>query len=90
MNRLPCHQTSDATRLAGQSAPPKAGFPDGVFNVVTGFGQTTGDALTKHPGIAKIAFTGGTETGRKVAVNAGERLIPCNLELGGKSPHVVT
>ena len=84
----PSEHTS-ASALAFAELVKKAGFPDGVFNVVTGYGHTTGDALTKHPGIAKIAFTGGTETGRKVAVNAGQRLIPCNLELGGKSPHVV-
>jgi len=67
----------------------EAGFPDGVFNVVTGFGPSAGDMLTRHPGISKITFTGGTETGRKVAASAGERIIPCNLELGGKSPHVL-
>ncbi|MEM7171858.1 MAG: aldehyde dehydrogenase [Pseudomonadota bacterium] len=84
----PSEHTS-ASALAFAELVKEAGFPDGVFNVVTGYGHTTGYALTRHPGIAKIAFTGGTATGRKVAVNAGERLIPCNLELGGKSPHVV-
>ena len=84
----PSEHTS-ASALAFAELVREAGYPDGVFNVVTGYGHTAGAALTRHPGIAKIAFTGGTETGRKVAAIAGERLIPCNLELGGKSPHVV-
>ena len=84
----PSEHTS-ASALAFVRLIKEAGFPDGVVNVVTGYGHTAGDALTRHPGVAKIAFTGGTETGRKVAVNAGQRLVPCNLELGGKSPHVV-
>ncbi len=84
----PSEHTS-ASAIAFARLIKEAGFPDGVVNVVTGYGHSTGDALTRHPGIAKIAFTGGTETGRKVAVNAGRQLIPCNLELGGKSPHVV-
>ena len=84
----PSEHTS-ASAIAFAELVKEAGFPDGVFNVVTGHGATAGDALTRHPGIAKIAFTGGTETGRKVAANAGRLLVPCNLELGGKSPHVV-
>ena len=84
----PSEHTS-ASAVAFAELVKEAGFPDGVFNVVTGFGHTAGDALTRHNDVAKIAFTGGTATGRKVASIAGERLIPCNLELGGKSPHVV-
>ena len=84
----PSEHTS-ASAIAFARLVTEAGFPGGVVNVVTGHGHTAGDALTRHPGVAKIAFTGGTETGRKVAVNAGRRLVPCNLELGGKSPHVV-
>ncbi len=64
----PSEHTS-ASALAFARLIKEAGFPDGVVNVVTGHGHTAGDALTRHPGIAKIAFTGGTETGRKVAVN---------------------
>lgn len=67
----------------------QAGFPDGVVNVVTGYGADAGDALVRHPGIDKVAFTGGTETGRRIAAVAGERLIPITLELGGKSPNIV-
>ena len=66
-----------------------AGFPDGVVNVVTGFGAEAGDALVRHPLVAKIGFTGGTETGRRIAAIAGERLVPVTLELGGKSPNIV-
>lgn len=84
----PSEHTS-ASSLAFMDLVQQAGFPAGVVNVVTGYGATAGDALTRHPGVAKIAFTGGTETGRRVAGNAAEHLAPCVLELGGKSPHVV-
>jgi betaine-aldehyde dehydrogenase len=67
----------------------RAGFPPGVFNVLTGFGRPLGDALVRHPGVDMITFTGGTATGRLVAKIAAERLIPVMLELGGKSPNVV-
>lgn len=67
----------------------EAGYPPGVVNVVTGYGETAGEALACHPGVNKIAFTGGTETGRRVAANAASHLASCALELGGKSPHVV-
>jgi (Z)-2-((N-methylformamido)methylene)-5-hydroxybutyrolactone dehydrogenase len=66
-----------------------AGFPPGVFNVVTGYGHTAGEALTRHPGVDKVTFTGGTATGRKVAEAAASHLASCDLELGGKSPNVV-
>ena len=84
----PAENTS-ASALEFAALVEQAGFPAGVFNVVTGLGENTGDALTRHPGVNKIAFTGGTDTGRKVAHNAAENLIPCTMELGGKSPHVV-
>lgn len=84
----PSEHTS-ASALAFVQLIEKAGFPAGVVNVVTGRGATAGDALTRHPDIAKIAFTGGTETGKRVAGNAAQHLAPCVLELGGKSPHVV-
>jgi phenylacetaldehyde dehydrogenase len=67
----------------------EAGLPDGVYNVVTGFGATAGAALSNHPDIAKIDLTGGTETGRRVAALAGERLIPFSGELGGKASVIV-
>ncbi len=67
----------------------EAGFPQGVVNVITGFGRTTGKALVSHPGVDMVTFTGGTASGREIAKIAGERLIPSIMELGGKSPNVV-
>ncbi|WNJ93585.1 aldehyde dehydrogenase [Bosea sp. 685] len=78
-----------ASTLALAELVIEAGIPPGVVNVVTGDGATTGDALTRHPGIAKYVFTGSTFTGRKIAGNAAENLVPCQMELGGKSPHVI-
>ena len=66
-----------------------AGFPDGVFNVVTGFGPTAGAPLVSHPGIDKVAFTGSTETGISVMKSAADNLSKVSLELGGKSPNIV-
>jgi aldehyde dehydrogenase (NAD+) len=65
-----------------------AGFPPGVFNVVTGMGDI-GATLVDHPAIAKIAFTGSETTGARIAAAAGSRLAPVTLELGGKSPNIV-
>lgn len=67
----------------------EAGIPPGVVNVVTGLGATTGAALTGHHGLAKLDVTGGTETGRVIAANAGRSLIPVTAELGGKAPVLV-
>lgn len=66
-----------------------AGFPPGVFNVVTGFGKTTGSALVRHPHVNKIVFTGGAETGKIIAQQAASNITPVILELGGKSPNIV-
>lgn len=66
----------------------KAGFPPGVFNVVTG-GKNAGSALANHPDIDKIAFTGSTATGVSVAKAAAENIARVTLELGGKSPNIV-
>ncbi|MBN7807793.1 MULTISPECIES: aldehyde dehydrogenase [Agrobacterium] len=78
-----------ASTLALAELIHQAGFPDGVVNVLTGTGSNSGEALTRHPGIAKYVFTGSTVTGRRIAGNAAQNLIPCSMELGGKSPHVV-
>jgi acyl-CoA reductase-like NAD-dependent aldehyde dehydrogenase len=67
----------------------EAGFPPGVVNVVTGFGNPTGAALAEHPGVDKIAFTGSTSTGRAIAHAAAERNARTALELGGKSPNIL-
>lgn len=67
----------------------EAGFPAGVINVVTGFGPEAGTALTSHPGVDKIAFTGGEASGRAVARNAADSFKRLTLELGGKSAQIV-
>lgn len=67
----------------------EAGVPPGVVNVVTGRGGVTGDALTSHPGVDLISFTGGNETGRLIAGRAALGPTPMMLELGGKSPNIV-
>ncbi len=67
----------------------EAGIPDGVINVVPGFGAVAGDALASHPDVDKIAFTGSTSTGRLIMQAASKHLKPVSLELGGKSPNIV-
>jgi acyl-CoA reductase-like NAD-dependent aldehyde dehydrogenase len=67
----------------------QAGFPAGVVNVVTSADGAVGAHLAAHPGVDKVAFTGSTATGRKVAAAAAQNLNPATLELGGKSPQVV-
>ncbi|NOT10903.1 MAG: aldehyde dehydrogenase family protein [Methylococcaceae bacterium] len=67
----------------------EAGVPDGVVNIITGFGETAGAALAAHPLVDKIAFTGSTEVGRLVVKAAAGNLKKVTLELGGKSPNIV-
>jgi betaine-aldehyde dehydrogenase len=67
----------------------EAGFPDGVVNIVPGYGETAGAALAAHPDINKVAFTGSTEVGKIVARAAAENLTKVSLELGGKAPNIV-
>ncbi|MFB4163851.1 aldehyde dehydrogenase [Alteribacillus sp. JSM 102045] len=67
----------------------EAGFPPGVVNVVTGYGETAGDALAKQPKVRKIAFTGSSDTGRLVLKNSAEHFARTSLELGGKSPNII-
>jgi len=67
----------------------EAGLPEGVLNVLTGSGTELGAAMVEHPGIDKIAFTGSTATGRRVAAAAAATLKRVTLELGGKSPSIV-
>jgi aminomuconate-semialdehyde/2-hydroxymuconate-6-semialdehyde dehydrogenase len=66
----------------------EAGLPDGAYNVVQGVGEEAGAALTRHPNVDRIAFTGSIETGKIVAQAAAANLTPASLELGGKSPFV--
>lgn len=67
-----------------------AGFPDGVFNVVTGHGSEIGDAVAGHEESDVVAFTGSTNVGRRVAATAGENLAVPAMELGGNNAHIVT
>ena len=67
----------------------EAGFPDGVVNVVTGYGKDVGEPLTSHPLVRKIAFTGSDATGRAINQIAAKSFKRVTLELGGKSPNIV-
>jgi aldehyde dehydrogenase (NAD+) len=67
----------------------EAGLPAGVFNIVTGRGDTVGAEITRHPDIAKISFTGSTAVGKKIARGAVDTMKRVTLELGGKSPNVI-
>ena len=67
----------------------KAGFPDGVINVVPGYGPTAGAAIVKHPGVDKIAFTGEGATAKIIQRDAAETLKRLTFELGGKSPNII-
>jgi len=80
---------TSASMLEFAKLVEKAGFPKGVFNVVTGFGQDVGSALVEHPKVARIAFTGGEMGGVKVYEAAARGLKSVSLELGGKSPNIV-
>jgi aldehyde dehydrogenase (NAD+) len=84
----PAEDTS-LTALALARLAEEAGFPPGAFNVVTGLGEEVGAALSAHPGIGHISFTGSPEVGTLVQTAAAQRTIPVTLELGGKSPQVV-
>ncbi|PRZ44173.1 aldehyde dehydrogenase (NAD+) [Antricoccus suffuscus] len=66
----------------------QAGFPAGVINIISG-GAAAGAALTSHPGLDRISFTGSVPTGRAIATAAAQNLVPVTLELGGKSPNIV-
>jgi acyl-CoA reductase-like NAD-dependent aldehyde dehydrogenase len=83
----PAEQTP-LTALLLAEVIAEAGVPDGVFNLLTGFGDI-GAALSAHPGVDKVAFTGSTEVGKKIVTAASGNLKKVSLELGGKSPQVV-
>jgi acyl-CoA reductase-like NAD-dependent aldehyde dehydrogenase len=65
----------------------EAGLPKGVVNVLPGYGHTAGDAIVKHRGVDKIAFTGSSEVGRNIIMNGGIKRV--TLELGGKNPNII-
>jgi aldehyde dehydrogenase (NAD+) len=84
----PSEHTSVSLLLMAQLFE-KAGFPPGVFNVVTGFGNEVGEPLVIHPKVPRIAFTGGDEGGRRVNVLGAQHFKRVSLELGGKSPNII-
>lgn len=84
----PAEQTPLSIELLGDLML-EAGFPEGVFNFVTGYGETVGAALVEHPGVAKVTFTGSVETGKLIARTATDTLKRVSLELGGKSPNII-
>jgi aldehyde dehydrogenase (NAD+) len=84
----PAEDTPLSAVYLGQLAK-EVGLPDGVINVVTGFGETTGAAVSRHPGLRRMSFTGSPEVGRLVAEACGRNLTPVKLELGGKGAAVV-
>src|SRR5579871_3812749 len=81
--------TTPITALELVRLMKEVGFPDGVVNVVTGYGPQAGAALVSHPGVAKVSFTGGTETARAIIRGTAQNLARLTLELGGKSPNIV-
>ncbi len=84
----PAEQTPLTALRLGELAM-EAGFPEGVINIVPGFGETAGDALVKHKGVDKIAFTGEGRTAEIIMANAATSLKRITFELGGKSPNIV-
>ena len=84
----PAEQTPLSALLLGELIQ-EAGIPDGVVNIVPGYGETAGAALAAHPNVDKIAFTGSTEVGKLIVHAATGNLKKVSLELGGKSPNIV-
>jgi aldehyde dehydrogenase (NAD+) len=84
----PAEQTPLSALRIGELAL-EAGFPPGVVNIVNGFGETAGDAIVRHPGVDKVAFTGHYETAQKIMAAAAPTLKRVSFELGGKSPNIV-
>jgi phenylacetaldehyde dehydrogenase len=84
----PAEQTPLSTLRLGELIA-EAGFPPGVVNIVTGFGETAGRALVAHAGVDKIAFTGSTQTGKEILRACAGNLKRVTLELGGKSPVII-
>ncbi len=82
-------ELTSLTALELGAIAEQAGLPPGVLNIVTGFGADAGAALTTHPGVDKLAFTGSLPTGSKIMANAARDIKKISLELGGKSPFVI-
>ncbi|HET7421216.1 MAG TPA: aldehyde dehydrogenase family protein [Candidatus Dormibacteraeota bacterium] len=77
------------TALELEKLALQAGIPEGVFNVVVGAGRTVGERLVQHPDVAKVAFTGSTDVGKRIGALAAESIKRVTLELGGKSANIV-
>ncbi|MDC7713665.1 aldehyde dehydrogenase [Vogesella sp. LYT5W] len=86
---LKASEEGPAPLLAFARLVHEAGFPPGVVNIITGFGNDCGRVLTSHPLVSRIAFTGGPETARHIVRNSADNLAYTTLELGGKSPVLV-
>ena len=86
---IKCSELAPAVMFEFAKLIEEIGIPKGVVNVVTGFGDPCGKALTTHPLVEKVAFTGGPETARHIIRNSAENLSEVSLELGGKSPVAV-
>jgi aminomuconate-semialdehyde/2-hydroxymuconate-6-semialdehyde dehydrogenase len=85
----PSEETPSSATLLGE-VMQTVGIPSGVYNVVHGFGEgSAGEALTRHPGVSAITFTGETSTGTAIMKAAAEGVRPVSLELGGKNPGIV-
>ena len=86
---LKASEHASAAMLECGELVAEAGFPPGVVNIVTGHGEPCGKALTSHPLVARISFTGGPNAARHVLYNSAENFAEVSLELGGKSPFIV-
>jgi len=84
----PAEETPLAAMRLGELAL-EAGIPDGVVNIVIGYGRTAGQALADHPDVDKVSFTGSTETGKRIVAASAGNLKRVTLELGGKSPVII-
>jgi aldehyde dehydrogenase (NAD+) len=82
-------ESTPLTSLYAARLFERAGLPVGVCNVIVGRGPSTGSDLVRHEGVDHVTFTGSVATGQRILTLAAERIVPCNLELGGKSPTIV-
>lgn len=89
-NTVVCKPSEEAPLSITRAAQLSKGvLPDGVLNVVNGYGEEAGAALTDHPDVDKLSFTGSVPVGREVMAAGADHITPVTLELGGKSPYVV-
>lgn len=80
---------TSCTALVMAKLASEAGLPEGVWNIVTGFGNTVGTPLVSHKHVHKVSFTGSVRTGQAIGAIAAEKIMPVTLELGGKSPDII-